>query len=239
MTTTVVRANGSRSVRADTVPAKRRFDCFYLYPTNSIESTVNSDLTIQPSETSNAMDQASRFSKQRNVWAPMYKSVTVNGLAQANSTDPGAYTVAYNSVLSAWTDFLAYYDDGATVIFIGHSQGSIMLIKLLEAQIDPNPTLRSLMVTAIIAGGNVTVPTGKTEGATFQNIPICTASDLSGCVIAYSSFPSQPRPMPTSVFPVRASVSTAGRPPPMGSRWHVSTRLTSAEGPPISRPTGR
>jgi hypothetical protein len=95
------------------------------------------------------------------------------------------------------------------------------------------------MVTAIIAGGNVTVPTGKTEGATFQNIPICTASDLSGCVIAYSSFPSQPRPMPTSVFPVRASVSTAGRPPPMGSRWHVSTRLTSAEGPPISRPTGR
>ena len=74
MTTTVVTANGVRSVHADTVPAKRRFDCFYLYPTNSIESTVNSDLTIQPSETSNAMDQASRFSKQCNVWAPMYKS---------------------------------------------------------------------------------------------------------------------------------------------------------------------
>lgn len=192
MITTVVTANGVRSVHADTVPAKRRYDCFYLYPTNSIESTVNSDLTVQPSETSNAMDQASRFSKQCNVWAPMYKSITVNGLAQANSTDPGAYTVAYDSVLSAWTDFLANYDDGTPVIFIGHSQGSVMLIKLLEAQIDPNRTLRNLMVTAIIAGGNVTVPSGKTEGATFQNIPLCTSSDLSGCVIAYSSFPSQP-----------------------------------------------
>ena len=153
---------------------------------------MNSDLTIQPSETSNAMSQAARFSKQCNVWAPMYRSITVNGLGQANSTDPGAYTVAYDSVLSAWTDFLANYDDGAPVIFIGHSQGSVMLIKLLEAQIDPNPTLRSLMVTAIIAGGNVTVPTGETVGATFQHIPICTSSDLAGCVIAYSSFPSQP-----------------------------------------------
>jgi hypothetical protein len=192
MTTTVVTANGGRSVHADTVPAQRRYDCFYLYPTNSIESTVNSDLTIQPSETSNAMDQASRFSKHCNVWAPMYKSITVSGLAQANSTDPGAYTVAYDSVLSAWTDFLANYDDGTPVVFIGHSQGSVMLIKLLEAQIDPDPTLRSLMVAAIIAGGNVTVPTGKTVGATFQNIPLCTSSDQSGCVIAYSSFPSEP-----------------------------------------------
>ena len=192
MTTTVVTASGSRSVSADTVPAKHRYDCFYLYPTNSTESTVNSDLTIQPSETSNAMSQAARFSKQCNVWAPMYRSITVNGLGQANSTDPGAYTVAYDSVLSAWTDFLANYDDGAPVIFIGHSQGSVMLIKLLEAQIDPDPTLRHLMVAAIIAGGNVTVPTGQTVGATFR-IPLCTAFDRrAGCVIAYSSFPSEP-----------------------------------------------
>jgi hypothetical protein len=48
------------------------------------------------------------------------------------------------------------------------------------------------MVAAIIAGGNVTVPTGKTVGATFKKLPLCTASKKSGCVIAYSSFPSEP-----------------------------------------------
>ncbi len=48
------------------------------------------------------------------------------------------------------------------------------------------------MVAAIIAGGNVTVPTGKTVGATFQHLPLCTSANQSGCVIAYSSFPSEP-----------------------------------------------
>jgi hypothetical protein len=45
---------------------------------------------------------------------------------------------------------------------------------------------------AILAGGNVTVPRGKTVGATFAHLPLCTASTQTGCVIAYSSFPSQP-----------------------------------------------
>jgi CDGSH-type Zn-finger protein len=192
MSTTEVTGTGHRSLHGDATKGNSRFDCFYVYPTASNESTINSDLTVQPAETSIAMAQAERFSKVCNVWAPMYNQITVSGLAVANSTDPGAYTVAYDSVLSAWNDFLANYDHGTPVIFIGHSQGSVMLIKLLEAQIDPDPTLRHLMVAAIIAGGNVTVPTGQTVGATFQNIPLCTALSESGCVIAYSSFPSEP-----------------------------------------------
>ena len=143
MATTTVTATGGRSVQADTVSAKPKYDCFYLYPTASIENTINSDLSVQPAETSIAMDQAARFSSVCNVWAPMYRQITVNGLGQANSTDPGAYTVAYNSVLSAWKDFIAHDDDGHPIIFIGHSQGSVMLIKLLQAQVDPNPKLRS------------------------------------------------------------------------------------------------
>jgi hypothetical protein len=51
------------------------------------------------------MSQAACFSKVCNVWAPMYRQITVNGLGQVNTTDPGAYTVAYNSTLSDWNDF--------------------------------------------------------------------------------------------------------------------------------------
>jgi len=192
LSTTVVTASNQRRVRSASANGKPQFNCFYLYPTASNESTVNSDLTVQPTETSIAMDQAQRFSRDCDMWAPMYRQVTVSGLSQANSTDPGAYTVAYDSVLSAWNDFMAHYDNGRPIIFIGHSQGSIMLIKLLQAQVDDNPALRRLVVAAIIAGGNVTVPTGKLVGGTFQNLPLCSAHQLSGCVIAYSSFPSEP-----------------------------------------------
>jgi hypothetical protein len=122
-TTTTATANGQRSVQADTVNNRHRYDCFYLYPTASNENTTNSDLTVQSTETSIAMDPAARFSSVCNVWAPMYSQITVHGLRQANTTDPGAYTVAYNSVLSDWNDFITHYDDGHPIVFIGHSQG--------------------------------------------------------------------------------------------------------------------
>jgi hypothetical protein len=190
---TVINAKGHRTGNTTGVSKNSAsYDCFYLYPTNSLESTTNSDLTVQTSEEQIAMAQAERFSTVCNVWAPMYRSITVRGLGAANSTDPGAYDVAYDSVLADWNDFIAHYDGGHPIMFIGHSQGSVMLIKLLEAQIDPSPALRHLMLGAIIAGGNVTVPTGKTVGATFKNIPICGATQKTHCVIAYSSFPSEP-----------------------------------------------
>jgi hypothetical protein len=78
------------------------------------------------------------------------------------------------------------------VVFIGHSQGAAMLIRLLQQKIDPNPRLRKLMVSAIILGGNVTVPVGKTVGGSFQHISTCTSAHQTGCVIAYSSFGSEP-----------------------------------------------
>lgn len=67
-----------------------------------------------------------------------------------------------------------------------------MLIRLLSSQVDPNPALRARTVVAILPGGNVTVPAGKTVGSTFQNLPLCTSNGQTGCVIAYSSFPTQP-----------------------------------------------
>jgi hypothetical protein len=48
------------------------------------------------------------------------------------------------------------------------------------------------MVSAIILGGNVQVPIGKTVGGSFQHIPTCGSIKQTGCVIAYSTFGSQP-----------------------------------------------
>jgi hypothetical protein len=48
------------------------------------------------------------------------------------------------------------------------------------------------MVSAIIAGGNVTVPVGRDVGSTFKHLPLCTSTGETSCVIAYSSFPKRP-----------------------------------------------
>ena len=169
-----------------------KFDCFYVYPTVSTQKSANANLKVQPAEVGAAIAQASLFSSVCRVWAPMYHQRTEASLLSGLGANPEADGVAYESVLSAWKDYLAHDNDGRPIVFIGHSQGSAMLIRLLAGQVDPNPTLRARTVVAILPGGNVTVPAGKSVGATFRHLALCTATVQAGCVIAYSTFPSQP-----------------------------------------------
>lgn len=175
------------------------FDCFYVYPTVSNEKTANSDLSVKVPEIDAAIGQVSQFSRVCAVWAPMYRQATEASITKGLGNGAGAeatlrktFTVAYDSLLSAWKDFLAHDDHGRPIILIGHSQGAAVLIHLIATQIDGNASLRRRMVVAIIAGGNLQVPQGKTVGATFAHVPLCTNASQTGCAIAYSSFPSTP-----------------------------------------------
>ena len=67
-----------------------------------------------------------------------------------------------------------------------------MLIRLLKSQVDPKPAVRARMVSALLMGGNVTVPIGKTVGGDFKRIPACRSRSQTGCVVAYSSFLDPP-----------------------------------------------
>ncbi len=190
---TSVSGNGATHVLpVRTSRAAKRFDCFYVYPTVSTEPGTNSDLTVQPAETAAAAAQASRFSQVCNVWAPMYRQATKGALAHGLATNAAVVATALGSLTAAWKDYLDHDNHGRPIVFLGHSQGAAMLIRLLEAQVDPSPRLRKLMVSAIVLGGNVQVPVGRTVGGSFRNIPTCRSASQTGCVIAYSTFGSTP-----------------------------------------------
>jgi hypothetical protein len=190
---TTVTADGATSVTPSSGPAtSSKFDCFYVYPTVSTQPRDNANLRVQAPEIAAAISQASRFSQVCRVWAPMYRQRTEGSLAKGLGGDPTADEVAYQSLLSGWKDYLAHDNDGRPIVFIGHSQGAAMLIRLLRSQIDPNARLRKQLVSAIILGGNVQVPTGKTVGGSFAHIPTCTSLGATGCVIAYSTFGTTP-----------------------------------------------
>jgi hypothetical protein len=189
---TTVSANGSATVAPTSPTTASKFDCFYVYPTVSQQPGANANLTVQKVEIAAAVSQASRFSQVCQVWAPMYRQRTAASLAKGLGGDPSADLVAYNSLLSGWKDYLAHDNDGRPIIFLGHSQGAAMLIRLLRSQIDPNARLRKRLVSAIILGGNVQVPNGRTVGGSFRHIPTCASPRATGCVIAYSTFGSRP-----------------------------------------------
>lgn len=213
LATTVVRASGRRSEVAVRPGTARGFDCFYVYPTVSTERTPNSDLAAGPEERAVARVQASRFSTVCRVYAPMYRQVTSATLARYPTLRiPGAYAnVAYASVESAFRDYLARDNGGRPIVFVGHSQGAVMLIDLLRRLVDADPGLRARVVLAILLGGDVEVKRGSLTGGSFRHIPLCSRAGQDGCVIAYSSFPGVPPA--TSLFgrPGRGAALQAGQ----------------------------
>ena len=178
-----------------------KFDCFYVHPTDSLAQTTNTGLAATKVDIYVADEQAAPLSQVCDVWAPSYRSQTwpsvQKGLAGDEAVMRSTFTVAYDSVLPAWQWFLAH-TNGKPIILVGDSQGSAILIHLISAQLDHEPPVLRRLLVAILVGGNLQVPVGKTAGATFTNVPLCTASTQTGCAIAFSSYPSQPPP--DSVF---------------------------------------
>ena len=169
----------------------RKIDCFYVYPTVSDQQSENANLHLDPEERSIALYQAARYSQLCRVYAPMYRQVTLKGIADPSSVSPHAQEVAYNSALRAWKTYLRKYNDGRGVVMIGHSQGTFILRSLIANEIDPSRGLRNRLVSAILLGGNVTVADGSDAGGDFDHIRACHSKTQLHCVVAFSTFDAQ------------------------------------------------
>ncbi|WP_375002870.1 DUF3089 domain-containing protein [Aeromicrobium sp. CTD01-1L150] len=216
--TTLQGADGSDVVQEPERPeqGQRPVDCFYVYPTVSNQLTPNATATPEPEIRSIAKYQAARYSTQCRMFAPLYRQATLPGIALGPL---GTARTAYLDVLAAWKQYLAEDNDGRGFVLIGHSQGTLMLRKLIQEEIDADPQVRGRLVGALLLGGNVTTAKGATTGGDFDNVPTCTEQGEAGCVVAYSTYASDP--LPVSFFG-NASFDPAsaafGLPPKAGSQ---------------------
>ncbi len=171
-------------------------DCFYVYPTVSEQSTPVATLDIDPAQLSIANYQAARFSQVCKVYAPMYRQLTLTAILSGGASETDR-ELGYSDVTAAFAEYLAANPDRPFVL-IGHSQGSGVLKRLIREQIDPDPALRSRMLSALLTGSSVAVPKGKTVGGDFSSIPVCTRKDQINCVISFATFGA--KPPATSLF---------------------------------------
>jgi hypothetical protein len=187
--TTIATPDGA--MRPARVPGSgpRDVDCFYVYPTVSLEPGGNSDMTAYREERDMTQAHLAPFRGVCRTFAPLYRQVTLTALRKAFGGKPiaGDAALAYGDVLAAWRSYLAQDNKGRPFVLIGHSQGSALLHRLVAEEIDGKP-IQQQMLSAILPGHAITVPRGKDVGGAFKAVPLCRAADQTGCVVAWSSY---------------------------------------------------
>jgi hypothetical protein len=182
-------------------------DCFYVYPTVSDQKTTFANLHIDPVERAIALYQAARYSQFCKMYAPMYRQLTLSAILQRGSTINRAEPLT--DVRNAFRTYLQKYNHGRGFVLIGHSQGSFVLRQLIAKDVDPKPSVRRRLLSAILLGGNVLVKQGSTTGGDFKHIGACESPKDTGCVIAWSTFNA---PVPADSLFGRAATGFGGEP---------------------------
>jgi len=200
-TTTIVAADGTLTREEWKANPNAPIDCFYVYPTVSLDPGGNSDMIAGPEENGVVRAQLARFASQCRVYAPMYRQATLTALRAATTGSPIAVdrALGYSDVLDSWNHYLQHDNNGRGVVLIGHSQGSGVLTQLIKNEIDGKP-VQQQFISALLLGTSLAVPKGKDVGGAFQHIPLCHSATHTGCVIAYASFRSTIPPPDNSRF---------------------------------------
>lgn len=190
--TTFIYSDLSLAVFEHTPAVDPGFDCFYVYPTvdlreepGNTEDLTDDELALRP-----LYNQAARFTELCNMYAPLYRQMTAGTYSAegVNYRSTEYYEIAYNDVNNAFDQYLAESGKRPFVL-MGHSQGSHMLLELLEQRFENDAKLRKRLISALVIGslGRLERPEGALVPDTFDKIPLCTHSTQTGCIIAYDS----------------------------------------------------
>ncbi|HWF00875.1 MAG TPA: DUF3089 domain-containing protein [Caulobacteraceae bacterium] len=200
---TVVRADGSTSLQRFHKAAHPPIDCFYVYPTVSLDPGALATMKAEFPERNVVKQQFALLAASCRLYAPLYRQFTLTALAAAMRGHPLPQTASpltpLSDVRDAWRWYLAHANHGRGVVLVGHSQGSGMLIALIKREIDGKPD-QTRLVSAILMGANLLVPKGEDVGGDFKSIRLCHADRDTGCAIAFASFRETSPPPPNSRF---------------------------------------
>jgi hypothetical protein len=180
-----VDAQGTRTPAPFAKAADPKVDCFYVYPTTSLDPTMYSDLIPDAAEKRAVHGQAARLAEKCRLFAPVYHSFTMAALRWAVGSGVGDaaidFDIPYRDLVAAWRAYLANDNKGRGVVIVGHSQGAILLKRLIAEEVDGKPAQKRL-VAAYLAGNT------DLSAKSFRHIPPCAAADQTGCVVAWSTY---------------------------------------------------
>jgi pimeloyl-ACP methyl ester carboxylesterase len=194
---TEILTDGGRTRVPHVAASDAPFDCFYVYPTVATQGGGNMTNFADIAPVLDPLRaQAARFTRLCNVYAPLYRQVSLTTSSDAGVQRQGDPALALGDVLAAFDTYLSKWNQGRDFVILGHSQGTAMATELIRQRIDGDATLRAKLISAVLLGGQVRTPANARAGGTFTNIPTCATPGETGCVIAYVSYAKEAPPSP-------------------------------------------
>lgn len=141
---------------------------------------------------------------QQAAGLPVLQALLFKSAPQNAAAAEEALEAAYTDVANAFDYYMTHFNKDSAgnprpFILAGHSQGSNLLLMLLERKFK-DPALRKLLVTAYIIGWSVTSDDMASYPLSLQQVGICgiPVSRQTGCIVTYNT---QQNPGDWSVTP--------------------------------------
>lgn len=191
---TDVHADGTTTVSdLAKTPDDVQADCLYLYPTVDPGLLTARNLDFDQIDKTTVrgifLGQGMPFREACALWAPLYRQASLNSFEQEETREKGLET-AYRDLEQAFEYYLGHSDARRPIVIVAHSQGAIVMSRLLKRRFEGHPELLQRLVVAVLAGplGGFVVPDGKLVGGTLGEIPLCTSERQTGCALTYATF---------------------------------------------------
>ena len=170
-------------------PAQNQAPSFFIHPTTFFGGdNWNADIHDIPSRKMIAEmvlpGQASVLNHLGEVYAPIYRQATFYAFLTSTKDAYAAFDLAYEDVAAAFDTFLEQISDKPFFI-TGHSQGSLLGIRLLLEKIDTDEVLAKRLVAAYLPGYKF--PKYHFEQS-FRHIKAGVKPDQVNCVLAWDTF---------------------------------------------------
>ena len=164
-------------------------DVFYIHPTTYRNAkNWNQDINLKEvndwTDLSRVSRQASIFNACCKVFAPRYRQAAFGATSTKDGSGKLAYDFAYQDILSSWKYYVENFNQSRPFIIVGHSQGALHAMTLIQEYIDKSP-LSKKMVAAYVIG--IPVLKGQIKSR-LKNISICKNISDINCIISWNTY---------------------------------------------------
>lgn len=169
---------------ADTVPtgtgvsntqATAEVDVFYVHPTTAANKAEGWTASAKEELKFGPFDplalQASVFNGDARIYAPRYRQATLFSFFDDSGEGKKAIAFAQSDVIRAFIHYLAHYNKGRPFFIAGHSQGSKLLVPVLQ-YLEKYPSDK--FIAAYVPGWSI-------SASDFETIKPCNSPVELGC----------------------------------------------------------